>query len=126
MARKPQRPCREIGCGKLTRENYCETHTKIGQESIKKIRQDYNKYKRDAKIDAFYHSPEWRKVRLLALERDNYLCQRCLKQGKLTKAKIVHHIKEVKDYWELRLVLENLESTCFPCHNREHKTSPRG
>jgi 5-methylcytosine-specific restriction protein A len=49
-----------------------------------------------------------------------------LKRGILTPAEVVHHLVEVKEQWNLRLVLSNLESVCHGCHNREHKTSPRG
>lgn len=122
MASKPQRPCKEIGCRNLTRKSYCNLHENIARN----IQQDYNKYQRDPKIDAFYHSSDWRRARKLALERDNYLCQRHLKQGVLVPAKIVHHIVEVKDDWSKRLDIDNLESVCYACHNREHKTSPRG
>jgi 5-methylcytosine-specific restriction enzyme A len=46
----------------------------------------------------FYKSREWMSLRLDALRRDNYECQRHKKRGKYRKADCVHHIKEVKDY----------------------------
>lgn len=120
--RKSQKPCAEFGCGNLTRNTYCKTHQKNAQESTRK----YDKEIRDPITNAFYRSVEWVKVRLLALERDNHLCQWCLKDGELNKADVVHHIIEVKDNWSLRLVLSNLVSLCHKCHNRHHKGSPRG
>lgn len=73
------------------------------------------------KLKIFYDRSAWRKLRLKALERDNYECQECKRQGKVGPAQNVHHIKEVKDFPELALVLDNLESVCIKCHNKEHK-----
>lgn len=69
----------------------------------------------------FYNSRDWRKLRLEALKRDRYECQRCRANGKYHKAENVHHIKEVKDFPALSLTLDNLESLCIRCHNDEHK-----
>ncbi|MGP9043354.1 HNH endonuclease [Cytobacillus kochii] len=33
---------------------------------------------------------------------------------------------EVKEDWNRRLDIDNLESVCHVCHNREHKGTPRG
>nr|WP_259544984.1 HNH endonuclease signature motif containing protein [Heyndrickxia oleronia] len=76
---------------------------------------------REDKLVKFYQSREWRELRLVALERDNYECQSCKRRGKYSKAQNVHHIKEVKEYPELALELDNLESICIRCHNLEHK-----
>ncbi|MBP3038074.1 HNH endonuclease [Bacillaceae bacterium Marseille-Q3522] len=80
----------------------------------------YDKYKRDQEARAFYKSTEWKKCRQLALDRDNHLCQQCLRNGELTPADMVHHIKELSDHPELGLVLDNLESLCNSCHNEKH------
>ncbi|WP_212925341.1 HNH endonuclease [Oceanobacillus sp. J11TS1] len=120
MMLKPLRPCREIGCNNLTRKTWCDSHANMAQESDR----IYNQYKRNSKANAFYHSPEWRRVRELALIRDNHLCQRCLKEKKITKAQVVHHIVELLVDWSKRLDLDNLESLCHSCHNRiDHKTT---
>jgi len=68
----------------------------------------------------FYTSTVWRKKRLAILKRDKYLCKICLRYGKNTEAKIVHHIKELEDYPELRLKSSNLVSLCASCHNKVH------
>lgn len=80
----------------------------------------YNKYKRNKEAKKFYNSVAWKKVRTMALIRDNYLCQECMRKKKIKPADMVHHIKELEDYPDLGLVLENLESLCNPCHNGEH------
>lgn len=74
----------------------------------------------DNRMIPFYKSKEWRKIRLEALKRDNYECQECKRKGKYSRAQNVHHIKEVKLYPEKALELNNLESICIVCHNKEH------
>ena len=41
LPRKPQRPCRYPGCGRLSDEPYCEEHRKA-------VRAEYNRYQRTA------------------------------------------------------------------------------
>ncbi|WP_459503071.1 HNH endonuclease [Bacillus sp. C1] len=83
-------------------------------------RKFYDKHKRDKGAKKFYNSKAWRDCRHLALIRDNYLCQECLKHNIITPADMVHHIKERSENPELALTLENLISLCNPCHNKEH------
>ena len=72
--------------------------------------------KNTLKKQGFYHSPAWRRIRVLALQRDNYLCQVCLKKGVIKKATEVHHIRPIAKQPELALELENLQSLCWWCH----------
>lgn len=78
------------------------------------------------KNDPFYTSKPWKLLRIQALERDHYTCQKCLRKValglkiKANDATMVHHIKPRSLYPELELVLENLESLCDACHNEEH------
>ncbi|MEK4873138.1 HNH endonuclease [Niallia sp. FSL W8-1348] len=83
-------------------------------------RQFYDKYKRDPESRRFYKSAAWSKARKLALERDNYLCVHHLKRKQIVPADMVHHIKELRDYPELALTLDNLVSLCNACHEAEH------
>lgn len=82
-----------------------------------------NASKNDLKKQGFYHTPAWRSLRRLALQRDHYLCQNCLRQKRIEKATEVHHVKPIADYPELALTLDNLESLCWSCHEQ---TKPRG
>lgn len=76
------------------------------------------------KPDPFYLTKAWRELREVALARDNYLCQRCFKKkNKLISADMVHHIKPRLRFPDLALVLENLISLCWGCHNI---VEPRG
>lgn len=92
-------------------------------------------YKTKEQKKKFYNSGEWKKLRLKALERDNYECQKCKRLGEVHVDSIkiegerktielnVHHIKEIEDFPELALVLENLETLCLDHHNEEHDKS---
>ena len=64
----------------------------------------------------FYKRKAWLCVRRLALQRDHYLCQSCLRAGRHRVASVVHHLKELEDFPELGLELSNLESLCWDCH----------
>lgn len=75
---------------------------------------------KSGRVDLFYKSRPWRKKRLQILERDNFECQKCKRKGKFSKATCVHHKKPLKEYPELALDDDNLESLCDYCHNEEH------
>lgn len=89
-------------------------------------------YKTDAKKKSFYNSGDWNRLRQQALERDNYECQECKRQGLVHVDSIkekgkrksvelnVHHIKEIEDHPELALELDNLETLCIYHHNQVH------
>lgn len=72
------------------------------------------------KADPFYKLAAWLKTRTFVLQRDHYLCQPCFRDQTITAATIVHHIKPREDFPELALELNNLESICASCHNKEH------
>ncbi|MFC4652646.1 HNH endonuclease [Lactococcus nasutitermitis] len=75
----------------------------------------------------FYCSSAWRCVRKQALVRDNYECQWCKAEGRVTTALRatleVDHIKELEDYPEFALQLSNLRTLCHDCHNKRHHRS---
>ena len=71
-------------------------------------------------VDAFYSSRTWRKVRKSILERDDYLCQKCLEEDRPMPADTVHHIIHLRDDPMLALEPTNLISLCHECHEREH------
>lgn len=68
------------------------------------------------KQQGFYRSRAWRSVRLVALQRDHYLCQNCLRKKRFTRATEVHHIRPLEDFPELGLEVSNLLSLCWRCH----------
>ncbi len=82
----------------------------------------------------FYDSREWKQIREVVKGRDNYECQECKRKGLVSidtneysesaKRKkiqlVVHHIKELEHHPSLALDIDNLETVCVSCHNREH------
>ena len=85
------------------------------------------------KEQGFYGRAAWKRLRVMALNRDHWLCQECLRQGRLRQAREVHHLKPLEDYPELGLVLSNLESLCHDCHEdtksregRKETPAPQG
>lgn len=110
--RKPQRPCGHVGCRNLTRNQYCKDHEYL----IAERNRDYNHYRRDPTIDAFYKTVAWQKVRQQALIRDHGLCVICKHGKKITVADMVDHIVPIRVDWSLRLDLKNLQSLCDSCH----------
>lgn len=79
----------------------------------------YDRTARDAESKRFYHSSAWLKARLAKLGRDP-LCGRCLEQGRLEQATVVHHRVELRADRSLALDPGNLESLCAACHGRLH------
>ena len=79
------------------------------------------------KAQGFYHSAAWRRVRRMALQRDHFLCQDCLKHGRFKKATEVHHVLELEEHPELALELSNLRSLCWDCHEqtKDHRRGAR-
>jgi len=69
------------------------------------------------KNQGFYTKSAWRRCRLLALQRDKYLCQHCLKKNRVTPATEVHHIVPLEERPDLGLELSNLVSLCHACHD---------
>ncbi len=65
MARRPQRPCRALGCHTLHRNanGYCDAHAHLAKVWAKKPEQSGR------------GGRPWRRLREQILERDGYLCQ---------------------------------------------------
>jgi 5-methylcytosine-specific restriction protein A len=68
----------------------------------------------------FYASARWLKLRLSKL-RENPLCEGCERQGLVTAAVHVHHVKPRKPHPELAYEWANLEALCLPCHNAQQE-----
>lgn len=91
-------------------------------------------YKTKEQKRKFYDSGNWKQLRKQVKKRDNYECQECKRNGRVQidtndyseKAKrkkimlVVDHIKELEDYPELALDIDNLETLCVNCHNKKH------
>lgn len=84
-----------------------------------------NGYIVDTKADRakFYASAEWRELRTKAMARDHYECVWCARDGKVSTNSVleVDHIKELAEYPEYALDLDNLRTLCKECHNLRHE-----
>ncbi|WNF36838.1 HNH endonuclease signature motif containing protein [Bacillaceae bacterium IKA-2] len=106
MPRKPKKPCSYPSCPELVDGRYCEEHQKL-------IDKQYNRYQRDPATRKRY-GKQWRRI------RDSYinahpLCEQCKKDGKLTPAQEVHHIKPLSKGGTHDE--SNLMSLCTSCHS---------
>ncbi|MDW4528093.1 HNH endonuclease [Rossellomorea marisflavi] len=72
------------------------------------------------RIDKFYNRGAWRRKSKEILKRDNNECQIHKRRGKYSRARNVHHIKEIRDFPELAYDDANLEAVCIQCHNELH------
>lgn len=84
-------------------------------EQIKQLIVEGNKIK-------FYKDSYWKTLSNSIKARDNYECQECKKEGKLTikqhgRKLDVHHIKELEEFPELAYEESNLETVCVHHHN---------
>lgn len=105
MAIRCKKMCAVAGCGKLTLERWCDQHAKNPY-----VARPYDQL-RGSSAERGYDN-EWRKLRLVALRRDNYLCLECLKDDRPTPAIDVDHIIPISEAPERRLDLDNLQSLC--------------
>lgn len=62
----------------------------------------------------------YKRVRIVALKRDKYLCQNCKRYGRKVTATVTHHIWQAEYYPEYKYKVWNLISLCPACHNRMH------
>jgi len=108
---KPLKPCSRPGCAELTSTRFCPGHARKENEKYDASRRNSGERGYDA---------QWQKVRELKLAQDP-LCEEHLRQEQVVAATMVHHIKPIETYPELRLVMENLMSLCNPCHEEKEK-----
>lgn len=86
-------------------------------------------YKTEEQKKKFYRSAAWQKLRKQALERDNYECQHCKEEGRVTVDSIkeegqrkeivlnVDHKYPIEHYPQLSLMIDNLQTLCIYHHN---------
>jgi 5-methylcytosine-specific restriction enzyme A len=90
----------------LVDEGFCDSHAELSKQTDRW---------RGTSASRGYDR-QWRNVRERVLQRDKYLCQRCLRAKRVTPAAEVHHKLKLAEHPELRLIESNLESLCIPCH----------
>lgn len=81
-------------------------------------------FKDKADRKKFYNRKQWINLRKERLELDNFECQWCKQEGKVTThadaVLEVDHIKEIEYYPSLALDIDNLRTLCRSCHNIRH------
>lgn len=88
------------------------------------------------RLDVFYNSRYWRNFSKKEIKAQNYECQLCKRRGKVSRAKILHHVKQLKKFPELaysRFYVDSAGNTqrqllavCFSCHEAEHERVFKG
>jgi hypothetical protein len=119
MANAPAKACKRCKKRTTNRQGWCDS-CQIRFDSRKKT--DTKKYyrKRGTTTERGYGS-DWQRVRAEKLETDPLCeCSRCREMQRVKMATIVHHIKEVEDFPDLRLVWDNLMGFNKKCHEVEH------
>ena len=114
MPRKPLKPCRHPGCPELTKGRYCSKHQR-------QVDREYNRKHRQHQ--ELYQSARWQRLRRRLLLKYP-LCAECERQGWITQATVVNHIKPHKGNPELFWDEDNLQTLCKSCHDR--KTAKEG
>jgi 5-methylcytosine-specific restriction endonuclease McrA len=81
------------------------------------------------RLDKFYNSPQWRKLRKEVIAENKNECQDCKAKGYYTKANTVHHQQYVRKHPRLALSRTytfqgkeyiNLVPLCHDCHEVRH------
>lgn len=111
MPFKSKHYCSVSNCPNLIEsgQRYCTNHKQPITEQEKERTKINNK---------IYGNTTWRRLRRIKLSRDP-LCVQCLAIGRVVSAGEVDHIKSVKEYPELRLVYDNLQSLCETHHSQK-------
>lgn len=84
----------------------------------------------EGRLYRLYKSEEFQELRAQVLRDHHNECAECAKRGKYRRAKVVHHVHEVRDRPDLALtrwvmepdgtLTENLVPLCQECHERAH------
>lgn len=124
MPAAPRHPCAYPTCAELVARGkaYCEAHLASPPKVVDVAR---------ARSQALYNTKRWREMRLAQL-RKQPLCERCLKEGRVTHARVADHVKPHNGDERLFFDANNLQSLCdhtspFNCHGTKtsHEANAR-
>ena len=106
MPYKPKRPCSFPDCPHLTHGRFCDEHAKAEAKR-------YERYDRSPEVKKRY-GRAWQVIRDRYIS-EHPLCEVCKRNGKLTPAEEVHHIKPLSQGGTN--AEDNLMSLCKVCHS---------
>lgn len=109
MPSKPKEQCAYPGCPNLTHDTYCEEYQSLRHKQ-------YDKFRRAPNHDKKYGN-NWRRIRALYVKQ-HLLCERYLKEGRITPVEEVHHIVPLSR--GVTNQFSNLMSLCHSCHTKIH------
>lgn len=100
----------------------CGERYEVGAKHVCKKQKNitYLNFNNESRADDIIHSRKWKKLRLKVLQRDKYLCQRCLLKYHHYNADrlTVHHIIARIHSPELGFSPRNLITLCQTCNNQ--------
>ena len=91
------------------------------KDSKRRWNRKYDREKRNAQSTAFYNSREWKQLRSYKINRD-CICEVCGERPAVE----VHHIVPIREDWDRRLDVNNLQSLCASCHYAQHHHAKGG
>jgi 5-methylcytosine-specific restriction endonuclease McrA len=111
------------GCGKKIEypKKLCppcqDKYAALEKEGKAKADRRYNQT-RDKKLEAFYHSREWKILSAKRMQIAGYMCEYCKK----ALAVEVHHEIPIgtPEGWSERLNIDLVRAACTKCHNKKH------
>ena len=114
----PKTPCRAYGCHNLVsrrQRGYCDDHASK--------RYGWHKHQKGRTNTERGYGKAWRALRQQVMERDSYLCQVCLIDGRYTPATEVDHIINKASGGTDELT--NLQAICRECHKIKTQAESR-
>ncbi len=111
MPRKPMKPCKHLGCPKLTNSQYCEEHEAMHSSDR-------------ASAASRGYTSSWRVARRRFLKA-HPLCVKCQQENRLMRATVVDHIKPHRGDAILFWDENNWQPLCKPCHDKKTMTEDR-
>jgi len=110
MPARPPKICRAQGCSAATRNKngFCDQHQHLH------VNHGWSRRQKGTTTTKRGYGASWRKIRKIALDRDQFCCVLCRAAGKIAPAHAVDHI--VPKTSGGTDALSNLQSLCRSCH----------
>ena len=104
MPKKALKPCKHLGCPRLTEGAYCDEHKHLHPDRPSAAKRGYGS--------------KWQCLSKAYL-RKHPLCVKCLAQGRFMAATVVDHIVPHRGDPHLMWDESNWQALCKPCHDRK-------